>query len=38
MLTKVNDDGVEREKVDVIQTKTVPMSVMSVKSALCKNY
>jgi len=38
MLTKVNDDGVEHEKVDVIQIKTVPkfMSVMSVKFALCK--
>jgi len=33
MLTKVNDDGVECEKVDVVQIKTVPkfMSVMSIK-------
>jgi len=40
MLTKINDDGVKREIVDIIQIKMVPkfMSVMSVKSALYKNY
>ena len=40
MLTVINDDGVECEKVDVIQIKTVPklMSVMSVKFAFCENY
>ena len=40
MLTKINDDGVECEKVDVIQIKTVPkfMSIMSAKFALCENY
>jgi len=40
MLTKINDDSVEREIVDIIQIKTVPkfMSVMSVKFALYKNY
>jgi len=40
MFTKINDDGVKRAKVDVIQIKMVPkfMSVMSVKFALCKNY
>ena len=37
---KDNDDGVEREIVDIIQIKTVLkfMSVMSVKFALYKNY
>jgi len=40
MLTKINDDSVECEKVDVIHIKVVPkfMSVMSVKFALGKNY
>ena len=40
MLTKINDDGVECEKVDVIQIKTMPkfMSFVSVKFALWKNY
>ena len=40
MLTKINDDGVECEKVDVIQIKTVRkfMSIMSDKFALCENY
>jgi len=40
MLTKINDDGVECEKIDIIQIKTVRkfMSVMSVKFALRKNY
>jgi len=40
MLTKINDNGVECEKVDVIQLKTVPkfMSLVLVKFALCKNY
>jgi len=40
MLTKINDDGVECEKVDVIQITTVPkfMSVVLVKFTLCENY
>jgi len=40
MLTKINDDGVKREIVDIIQIKMVRkfMSVMSVKFALYKNY
>jgi len=39
MITEINDDGVECEKVDITQIKTVPkfMSVMSVKF-LCENY
>ena len=38
MPSKINDDGVEREIVDIIQIKTVRklMSVMSVKFALYK--
>jgi len=35
MLTKINDDGVECEKVDIIRIKTVP-KFLSVMSVMCR--